>query len=106
MVNTGKRIDSQKKTVDVMIRIYCKKKHHSSHGLCADCEELLGYAHKRLDYCRFGNDKGTCGKCPVHCYKPEMREKIQEVMRFAGPRMVYSHPIMAFQHLLDGMKKK
>lgn len=106
MVNTGKRIDSQKKTVDVMIRIYCKKKHHSSHGLCADCEQLLGYAHKRLDYCRFGNDKGICGKCPIHCYKPEMREKIQEVMRFSGPRMVYSHPIMAFQHLLDGMKKK
>jgi hypothetical protein len=35
-----------------------------------------------------------------------MREKIREVMRYAGPRMIYRHPIMAVFHLIDGMREK
>jgi len=30
-----------------------------------------------------------------------MRERIREVMRYAGPRMISKHPIMAFGHLLS-----
>jgi len=41
----------------------------------------------------------------VHCYAPEMREKIKEVMRYAGPRMLLSHPILAIAHLIDGLRK-
>jgi hypothetical protein len=37
--------------------------------------------------------------CPVHCFKPEMREKIKTVMRFSGPLMIYRHPIIGLQHL-------
>lgn len=99
-------IEKQKETVEIMVNLYCHKKHGTSkHELCEDCSELLSYAHKRLSHCKFGENKGTCGKCPVHCYKPVMRDKIKEVMKFAGPRMVYTHPIMAFQHLMDGFKK-
>jgi hypothetical protein len=29
-----------------------------------------------------------------------MREKIKEVMRFSGPRMLLYHPLDAFRHLL------
>ena len=35
-----------------------------------------------------------------------MREKIREVMRYAGPRMSYRHPLLAFYHFFDGMKKE
>ncbi len=34
-----------------------------------------------------------------------MREKIREVMRYAGPRMSYRYPLLAFFHFVDGMKK-
>ncbi len=31
-----------------------------------------------------GTEKTFCANCKVHCYKPEMREKIRAVMRFFG----------------------
>jgi hypothetical protein len=34
-----------------------------------------------------------------------MREKIRDVMRYAGPRMLLTHPVMAIAHLLDGLRK-
>lgn len=95
----------EKKTVKMMIKLYCNKKHGTKDGLCEDCEGLLEYAYKRLDGCKFGNNKGTCGKCKVHCYKPDMREKIVKVMSFSGPRMLYTHPVLAFRHLMEGSKK-
>lgn len=97
------RIQREKRTVSAMIHLYCQQKHQSSRGqLCSECQELNDYAMMRLDRCKFGEQKTTCGKCPVHCYKPAMREKIVSVMRFAGPKMVIAHPFMALQHLIDG----
>jgi hypothetical protein len=94
------RLVRELKTVKAMIRIYCEA-HHRSSVLCAKCAELSNYAEKRLANCPFQEHKGTCGKCIVHCYKPEMREKIIEVMRFSGPRMMFRHPFLATAHLID-----
>jgi hypothetical protein len=33
-----------------------------------------------------------------------MRERVREVMRFAGPRMLLHHPILAIRHQLDARK--
>ncbi len=99
------RVEREKKTVAVMISLYCKRQHKPSQALCPDCQELLTYAHKRVEQCKFGENKTACGDCPVHCYKKEMREKIQGVMRYSGPRMLFHHPIMALQHLLDRRQK-
>ena len=66
------RIAHEKKTVELMIRLYCRKKEKNT-ILCADCEELLRYAHARLDHCPFGEKKSACKECTVHCYKPVMR---------------------------------
>ena len=48
----------------------------------------------------FMENKTFCSNCRVHCYKPEMREKIREVMRFSGPRMLLCHPILAVWHVV------
>jgi len=48
-----------------------------------------------MSRCPFGPDKPTCAKCPIHCYKPQVRERVREVMRFAGPRMLLRHPVLA-----------
>jgi hypothetical protein len=101
-------------TVEAMIELYCRD-HHSSEqsqigtpkgALCADCQELVAYARARLERCPFQEDKTTCVKCPVHCYKPSMRERVRVVMRYAGPRMLYKHPVLAVRHLLDGRRQK
>ncbi|HBW38845.1 nitrous oxide-stimulated promoter family protein [Desulfosporosinus sp. BICA1-9] len=99
------RLDREKATVELMIKLYCKGNHHPVDGLCAECRDLLNYASKRLTHCKFGELKPTCGKCTVHCYKPEMQQRIIEVMRYAGPRMLLNHPIIAIRHLIDGFKK-
>lgn len=82
-----------------MVRIYCRK-HHNQESLCAECNILLDYAHQRIDRCVFGREKPACKDCPVHCYAPRMKEKVKDVMRYAGPRMIYKHPVMAFMHMM------
>ncbi|MEL1136530.1 nitrous oxide-stimulated promoter family protein [Desulfitobacterium sp. THU1] len=99
------RAQREKKTVEVMIKLYCKDNHKTESGLCTDCQELLTYSLKRADKCMFGEDKPVCGNCTVHCYKKDMREKIRVVMRYSGPRMILQHPVMAIQHLVDKKHK-
>lgn len=98
--------EREKETVSLMIRIYCKKNHGTKHGLCKECAELEEYARMRSDKCPFMETKTFCANCKVHCYKPDMREKIRKVMRFSGPRMIFSHPIMATRHLIETKKEK
>lgn len=98
------RIAREKKTVAAMIRIYCRDKHGGRAGLCETCRQLEAYALQRLDKCPFGDAKSTCARCPVHCYRPAMREQIRQVMRYAGPRMLLHHPVLAVRHLLDERK--
>lgn len=96
----GKRIEKEKEIVELMIRIYCEKKHKSKKGeLCSGCSELLDYAHKRLTNCKFGDKKSSCKKCPIHCYKKDMREKIKGVMRFSGPRLLIYRPYEYIRHI-------
>lgn len=89
-----------------MIRLYCRGRHGNAEQLCGECAELLEYARERLRRCPFQEGKTTCAKCPVHCYRPEMRARIRAAMRYAGPRMLYRHPILALRHLLDGLRRK
>ncbi|MBQ8000872.1 MAG: nitrous oxide-stimulated promoter family protein [Ruminococcus sp.] len=96
----------EKRTVVLMIRLYCKKKHGTKKTLCPECEALSQYAVMRSDKCPYMEAKTFCSNCRVHCYKPEMREKIREVMRFSGPRMILHHPIMAVRHVIESKKEK
>ncbi|MGL4446474.1 nitrous oxide-stimulated promoter family protein [Shewanella sp.] len=86
-------------TIEAMVKIYCKAKHHSQ-PLCEECAELLEYAATRLDRCPYGQHKPTCNQCPVHCYKPAQKKIVKEIMIFSGPRMLLSHPIRAIKHIL------
>ncbi|WP_028543773.1 nitrous oxide-stimulated promoter family protein [Paenibacillus taiwanensis] len=107
------RITKEKETLTYMVRIYCCAHHQQetidnkmkAAPLCDSCAALTRYAYKRLSHCQFGAHKPTCGKCPIHCYKPDMRESIKQVMRYAGPRMVYRRPIMAMRHLISSLQK-
>ena len=98
------RLQRERRTVELMIALYCRA-HHGAESLCADCRELAEYAARRVDACPYGAEKPTCVNCPTHCYKPAMRERIREVMRFAGPRMLFRHPILAIMHLIDERRK-
>lgn len=93
------KIEHEKIMVERMVRLYCRRRERNK-TLCADCREVLDYAHKRLDACRYGEDKTSCKKCPTHCYTPRYREKIREIMRYSGPRMLFLDPIGTIRHYL------
>jgi len=83
-----------------MVEMYCRH-HHGFAKLCESCVELADYADRKLDRCPYGGEKPACTNCPIHCYSPEQRERMREAMRFAGPRMLWTHPYLAIRHLLD-----
>jgi len=103
------RMTREFNTLAAMLRIYCQDHHRPAapddRGLCPECGELLAYARKRLAGCPFGVDKPTCAHCQIHCYGPRQRETVRVVMRHAGPRMLWRHPLLALAHLLvDGRR--
>ncbi len=96
-------IEREKRTVERMIKLYCRHK-EGNRVLCCNCKNLKEYAFARLDNCPFGDNKSSCKKCKVLCYKSDMREKIREVMRYAGPRMLLYYPIDAISHIIKEFK--
>jgi hypothetical protein len=103
-VSSERRARRELKTVGAMIALYCRENHRTKRGLCPECLALWQYAEQRVERCPLIDDKPTCVNCPVHCYKPSMRERIRTVMRYAGPRMMWRHPVLAIRHLLAGRR--
>jgi len=98
------RLARERATLSAMIRLHCHDVHGEDGGLCDGCAALLAYATRRLDRCVFGDDKPTCANCKVHCYSAAMREEVRGIMRYAGPRMLWRHPVLALWHLVDGRR--
>ena len=100
--------EREKAIVYEMISLYCRKNHKTNKkdGLCKDCQAVYNYAVERTNKCPFMESKTFCQNCKVHCYKPEMREKIKVIMRFSGPLMIFYHPALAISHLKESIKEK
>ena len=105
-MDTQTKREREKRMVSQMIALYCRKKHRTRGGLCPQCAALDAYAKMRPDKCPFMETKTFCSNCRIHCYKPDMRAKIREVMRFAGPRMILHHPVAAIRHVVETKKEQ
>ena len=104
-MNLETKRQQEKRIVSQMIRLYCRGV-HGGKVLCPSCAVLLDYACQRIDNCPFVETKTSCASCEVHCYKPQMREQIRTVMRYAGPRMMLYHPVTAIRHLMEIKNEK
>ncbi len=98
-----KKRSREKAVIACMIRIYCKGNKHGS-PICPKCMELLSYAHKKTDVCPFMETKTFCSNCRVHCYDKTRREEIRRVMKYAGWRILFVHPVMAVKHVILTVK--
>lgn len=56
--------------------------------LCPDCARLITYAVSKRLACPLEGEKPSCKSCRIHCYGDLERQKIREVMAFAGKRMI------------------
>ena len=106
MNNIEEKRRKEQRVVEEMIVLYCRKNHGSKEGVCKECRELLEYAKARSEKCPFMEQKSFCSNCRVHCYKPAMRERIRQVMRFSGPRMLFYHPLLALWHVGSSVREK
>ncbi|OGS56629.1 MAG: hypothetical protein A3K60_01315 [Euryarchaeota archaeon RBG_19FT_COMBO_56_21] len=104
-MSRASRMRREKRTVRAMVRMYCSHHHASPSNLCSDCDKLIKYSETRVDRCVYKQSKPTCAKCPIHCYEPLSRERMKAVMRYTGPRMLYTHPYLAIAHALDSARK-
>ncbi|MCL2761246.1 MAG: nitrous oxide-stimulated promoter family protein [Desulfuromonadales bacterium] len=92
-------------TLAKFIEIYCNSKHQnfnlksvnkadklhidlkSEYHLCPDCIELLNYSADKRIKCPL-TPKPPCNKCNVRCYSDSYREKIREIMKYSGKKMI------------------
>lgn len=101
-----KKREEEKETMKLMVQVYCRGKHGHKKDLCSDCQKLMEYSFARTDHCPFMETKTFCSACKVHCYAPQMRTAVKEVMRYSGPRMLLYHPGKAIKHMGVTIKKK
>lgn len=90
--------------IETMIRIYCDGNcgvKSDKQTLCVDCQELLDYAKHRLENCPRTSTRTSCGRCDTPCYREPYKQKIRLVMKYAGPRMVFKHPIKTVKYVID-----
>ena len=101
-----KQLGLEYKTIEAMVNLYCRAHHQNAKNStpCAKCTEFLIYANEKLDRCPYGQAKPNCNKCPIHCYKTDRRLQAKKIMRYAGPRMLLQHPILAIRHLFAGTR--
>jgi hypothetical protein len=101
-----KRIQKDVQILSEFIYVYCTEKHAGeelyaaeakgrvgrhlekiSFQYCKNCRRLLLHAVSKRVLCPH-DPKPSCRKCETHCYGKEYREKIREVMRYSGMRLI------------------
>ena len=83
------------------VQVYCAGKHGAivrepfalpgglgQRSLCPDCADFLRYAVARRMKCPLEEEKPTCKRCRIHCYARPQREKVREIMGYAGRRLI------------------
>ena len=88
------RVEKDTKILEKFIQVYCDTKHKALEkteengiNLCEECWDTLNYAVKRREVCPL-DPKPTCKNCEIHCYEPNMRQRIREIMRHSGMHMI------------------
>jgi hypothetical protein len=99
-----KIIQREKRMVDAMVHIYCKEHHGYTDVPCAKCFELGVYAKNRLENCRYQEKKPVCGRCGLTCYNAQKKDYAESIFNYAGPRMMFQHPLLGLHHFLDAFR--
>jgi hypothetical protein len=56
--------------------------------LCPECASFLQYAVTKRMKCPLEAEKPSCKHCRIHCYDRPHREKVREIMPYAGRRLM------------------
>ncbi|MFO6484177.1 nitrous oxide-stimulated promoter family protein [Escherichia coli] len=95
---SGKRISREKLTIKKIKINFIKRnarRRQRSRSITRRC--LFTRKSGWINVCS-AKKKPACKQCPVHCYQPAKREEMKQIMRWAGPRMLWRHPILTVRH--------
>jgi hypothetical protein len=73
----------------------------SSAALCPECTALLEHGIRKRGLCPL-EPKPSCRKCRIHCYSPEYRRRIREIMAYSGRKMLLKGRIDYLWHYYSG----
>lgn len=90
-----KKREEERKIVMEMIDLYYK------HHIDEYDDKFIEYVNARITHCPRMKEKTFCSKCPVHCYREDMRKQIKKVMKYSGPRMIFHHPLLVIKHVIS-----
>ena len=88
------------KVIAKFTEVWCLGQHHSGQQpvivypgmkpftLCPDCAAFLQYAVKKRLCCPLETEKPTCRRCRIHCYAPQQRALVKQVMAWSGRKMI------------------
>lgn len=93
-----KELQNELETLRAMVALRCRALHGGA-APCPACRLLLAAAEARLARCP-RDPKPACRDCPASCWPPELRARLREVMRYAGPRLPLRRPLLALKHYL------
>ncbi len=87
-------VEKDIKVLEQFIQVYCDTKHNEAEksekdglNLCPECHETMDYSRTRRELCPL-DPKPACKNCEIHCYKPDQRQKIREIMRHSGMHLI------------------
>lgn len=104
----GKRTDKDRLTLEAIGSIYCRGNHAQRRkdeaGMCPECREAIELTLAKAKSCPLGHS-GNCEDCAVHCQRGDAQKRIQQIMRYAAPRMAVRHPLMTFEYLKKKRKR-
>jgi predicted amidophosphoribosyltransferase len=114
----AKKLNRDLKTLALFIDLYCRSCHteavkstvclktHDLQALlgrkltlCDDCRKLLTHAFVKRSHCPL-DPKPACKHCPSHCYNPAYRQRMRQVMKFSGWKMLLGGRLNYLFHLL------
>ncbi|MCL1791087.1 MAG: nitrous oxide-stimulated promoter family protein [Peptococcaceae bacterium] len=72
--------------------------------LCAECANYVRCVETRTEKCP-KDPKPFCTVCDIKCYKPEMAEYARKIMRYSGPRSLFSrYWRQAVRHIVESRR--
>lgn len=89
------------RVIGKFVEVYCSGKHRDAvckavilpagldeRIMCRECASFLEYAISKRLKCPLEDEKPACKHCRVHCYDTARREKVREIMSYAGRKLM------------------
>jgi len=96
-----KQQKSDIRLIGKFVEVYCAGKHGAAERsdfalpedlgvrrLCPECAAFMNYGITKRIKCPLEAEKPSCKHCRIHCYAPQQREKIREIMSYSGRRLM------------------